>query len=46
MGLFKLIHDGLGIDRRKVSDSVKASMRSVKNQRDRLRKSERVRKIR
>lgn len=46
MAFFKLIHDVLGLDGRKVSDSVKKTMNSVKGQREKLRNCERVRKIR
>jgi hypothetical protein len=45
MGFFKLIHDFIGIDGRKVSNSVKKSMNSIKSQKEKLRNCERVRKI-
>lgn len=46
MRLLKMIiHDGLGIDRRKVSDSVKRSMNAVKGQKDKLQNCEKVRRM-
>ena len=45
MGLFKLVHDIMGIDGRKVSSSVKDSMRAIKDQRKKLRNCERVKKM-
>lgn len=46
MGLFKLVHDVIGVNKRKMSGSIRKAANSVSEQRHKLRRCEKVRRMR
>jgi len=46
MGLFKLVHDVIGVNKRRMSGSIKKAANSVSEQREKLRKCDKVRRMR
>ncbi|GAI77866.1 unnamed protein product [marine sediment metagenome] len=46
MGLFKLVHDVIGVNKRKMAGSIKKAANSMNGQRDKLRKCDKVRRMR